>query len=234
MRIFDCKLTDLEVKDAEGGSVGLFTGYGSVFGVKDLQGDIVERGAFAKTIADRGGQIPLLWMHDARQPIGKGVVSEDERGLKLEGQLNLEKQVGREAYSDLKAGIVSGLSIGYYTVKDSVDKDGTRHLKELKLREVSLVTFPANEAAQVTGVKGDAIAELLAELKEGRVFSRANQDRLTRALAELQSALASAATEDTTAVADPPTDPKSAGHLSLEPELLHSLRALNTELKKVA
>ena len=51
---------------------GFFTGYGSVFGVKDSYGDIVRAGAFAASLADwqaKGKTPKLLWQHDPSQPI---------------------------------------------------------------------------------------------------------------------------------------------------------------------
>jgi len=72
----------------------------------------------------------------------------------VEARLLLDVQKGREAYSLLKNNAISGLSIGY-KVKDSIyDYDtGLRLIRKIELYEISLVTFPANEMAQVVGVK---------------------------------------------------------------------------------
>jgi HK97 family phage prohead protease len=135
---------------------GTFEAYGSVFGNVDSYGDIVDRGAFTKTLADRGNKVRLLWQHDSSKPIGKFTsMMEDDYGLKCVGALNLNVQQGREAYEHLKHGDIDGMSIGFMTIKSNNDtKDSSiRHLTELKLYEVSLVTFPANEEATVTSVK---------------------------------------------------------------------------------
>lgn len=133
---------------------GLFSGYGSVFGVIDSYKEVVVQGAFAESLQ---GRMPsLLWQHRSGEPIGVyTTVREDNIGLYLEGKLALKTSRGAEAYELLKMGAISGLSIGFVTREDSYDKvTGIRTLKKLDLWEVSLVTFPANDAARVSSVKG--------------------------------------------------------------------------------
>jgi HK97 family phage prohead protease len=137
---------------------GLFSGYASVFEEIDSYRDIVKRGAFEKTLAESATKkraVPILWQHDAMAPIGVYTdLKEDERGLYVEGQLNLDVQQGREALSLLKQGALSGISIGYSSVRYETDsKSGIRRLFEVKLYEASLVTFPACDSARVTDVK---------------------------------------------------------------------------------
>lgn len=140
---------------------GLFSGYGSVFGVVDSYKEVVAPGAFTESLA---GRMPsLLWQHRSGEPIGVyTTVKEDSVGLYVEGKLALKTARGSEAYELLKMGAISGLSIGFISREDSHDKvSGIRTLKKLDLWEVSLVTFPANEAARVSGVKSiDAITTL--------------------------------------------------------------------------
>ena len=81
-------------------------------------------------------------------------VREDAVGLYVEGKLALKTARGAEAYELLKMRALSGLSIGFVTREDSYDKvAGVRTLKKVDLWEVSLVTFPANDAARISGVK---------------------------------------------------------------------------------
>ena len=81
-------------------------------------------------------------------------VKEDAVGLHVEGKLALKTTRGAEAYELLKMGAISGLSIGFITREDSYDRvTGIRTLKKVDLWEVSLVTFPANDAARVAAVK---------------------------------------------------------------------------------
>lgn len=131
---------------------GLFEGYAAVFGNKDRTGDVIEPGAFTKTIQENP-KIPILWQHNPAEPVGLCVAAvEDGKGLRVKGQLNLETSKGREAYALMKQGVLRGLSIGYDTVKEAWD-GATRRLKEIRLWEWSLVTFPANPLAQVESIK---------------------------------------------------------------------------------
>ena len=148
---------DLAVKD---GSV--IEGYASLFGDEDRGGDIVEKGAYARSLhrlAAEGRQVKMLWQHDPAQPIGVwDEVREDERGLYVKGRLLESVERAREAAALIAARAIDGLSIGYRTVKAAKNDKGRRLLQELELWEVSLVTFPMLPSARV-GAKGDALAE---------------------------------------------------------------------------
>lgn len=135
---------------------GLFSGYASVFSQRDMGGDIVMPGAFAKSLqAYPASRVKLLWQHDQSEPIGVWAsLTEDARGLKAEGRLILDTARGREAHALMKAGALDGLSIGFRTIRDEMDrKSGSRLLHEVELREISVVTFPANASATVAAVK---------------------------------------------------------------------------------
>lgn len=153
---------------------GTFEGYGSVFGVKDSYDEIVAPGAFAESLAAHksAGTMPsLLWQHRSGEPIGVyTAMEEDALGLKLTGQLALKTVRGSEAHELLKMKAVSGLSIGFVTRDDSYDRvTGIRTLKRVDLWEVSLVTFPANGQARVTGVK---TIEQIEDLKSAEQYLR--------------------------------------------------------------
>jgi HK97 family phage prohead protease len=143
----------LEIKSLD--AQGRFAGYASVFDVVDNQHDVMLRGAFYKTLSCGVSTIKLLWQHMQDEPIGVfDRVFEDARGLYVEGRLLLDVARAKEAYALLKAGALSGLSIGYSPVRYRIDAEtGVRQLAEVDLWEISLVTFPANEAANVTVVK---------------------------------------------------------------------------------
>ena len=148
---------------------GLFSGYGSVFGVVDSYKEIVVPGAFAESLATK--KPSLLWQHRSGEPIGVyTTVKEDSVGLHVDGKLALKTARGAEAYELLKMGAVTGLSIGYQVRDESYDRvSGINTLKKLDLWEVSLVTFPANDAARVTGVK---TVEEIETLKDAEAFLR--------------------------------------------------------------
>jgi len=135
---------------------GTFTGYASVFGVVDSYGDTVMAGAFKRTIKNNKGKgWPMLWSHKVDEPIGLITGEEDERGLKVKGAFNLEDPLALRIRSHMKQGSVTGLSIGYQTMVEEMDKESnTRKLKEIKLWEISPVVFPACDPARVEDVKG--------------------------------------------------------------------------------
>jgi len=142
---------------------GTFTGYGSVFGVVDLDLDIVMPGAFKNTLKEwkrRKLLPPVVWQHDFRNPIGPHLdMSEDDKGLALKGLLLVDDvPKAREARALMKHKAVNGLSIGFITrnSKQGKDKDGrpVRMITETDLLEVSVVTMASNRDAKVLDVKG--------------------------------------------------------------------------------
>ena len=137
---------------------GTVEGYGSVFGVRDNYDDVISNGAFIQSLKDHkaAGTMPaMLWQHDADKPIGIWTeMVEDEKGLRIKGQLAMETVKGKEAHALLKMGALNGLSIGFMSKEWAYDRDTeVRTLTAIDLWEVSLVTFPANEKARVTNVK---------------------------------------------------------------------------------
>lgn len=153
---------------------GKFAGYGSVFNVKDFYGEIVAPGAFTESLAasKAAGRLPaMLWQHRSAEPLGVYTdMNEDSIGLQVEGQIALDTVRGAEAYSLMKMGAISGLSIGYMVREDSFDRvTGINTLKKLDLKEVSLVTFPANEAARVHDIKS---IEIIEDLKSAEKYLR--------------------------------------------------------------
>ncbi|MEJ0062400.1 MAG: HK97 family phage prohead protease [Alphaproteobacteria bacterium] len=148
--------TPLEIKNY--GADGLFYGYASVFNKIDSHDEAVAPGAFRRTLANwrAEARMPaMLWMHDATLPVGVWLgLTEDKEGLAVEGRLALRTQRGSEAYELLKMGAVTGLSIGYRVAAARADaRRKLRTLLDIDLFEISLVTFPANDAARVTRVK---------------------------------------------------------------------------------
>lgn len=140
----------MEIKEVS--EDGVFEGLLSPYGNVDGGRDVVEPGAYAKTLKEHGNKVPMLWQHRHDIPIGILELEDRADGLWCKGRLEMSLEKAREAYTCLKSEIIKGLSIGYESVKDEV-KDGIRRLKEIRLWEGSIVTFPMNELAQVTSVK---------------------------------------------------------------------------------
>lgn len=127
----------------------VISGYASLFGAQDQGGDVVEKGAYAKSLA-AGRRVKMLWQHDPREPIGIwDEVREDGNGLFVKGRLLDSVSRAREAAALIEAGAIDGLSIGYRTVRAQKDDRGRRLLSEVELWEVSLVTFPMLPEARV-------------------------------------------------------------------------------------
>ncbi len=163
-----------EIKSEDVEESGIFRGYASTFGVRgskpDAKRDVVLAGAFGKSIQQgghTGNGIALLWQHETHNPIGVwNSLVEDKRGLKVEGQLALGVQQGKEAHELLKIGAINGLSYGFDVLDYEKDeKSDVRYLKEVDLWEISPVTFPANVRARVTQVKAMEDAKTERELE---------------------------------------------------------------------
>jgi HK97 family phage prohead protease len=141
----------MEIKEIS--AEGTFEGLLSVYNNIDLGNELVEPGAFTKTIQEHGSEVPLLWQHRPDVPIGKLLLQDGPDALRVTGQLLMDLPDAQKAYLLIKAKIVKGLSIGFDTIKDAMD-GAVRRLKELRLYEGSIVTFPMNELALITQVKG--------------------------------------------------------------------------------
>lgn len=143
---------------------GTFSGMLSIYNEIDLGGDSVQPGAFDKSLAESNYEIPCQWQH--RDPIGMLKVTPVEKGLWVDGQLALATlpngtPMVPEAYKALalmRAKVVKGLSIGYKALKAPFE-EGVRKLKEVRLLEGSIVTFPMLPIAQVVSVKADGQKE---------------------------------------------------------------------------
>lgn len=137
---------------------GTVEGYASKFGNIDQVGDVVEKGAFTKSIQQGAQRVRFLWQHNKQEPIGIiQEIREDEHGLFIKAQF-ANTQRAQETRELMKMGALDSFSIGYRVPKDKIvveqTKDGQiQRLKEIHLFEVSVVTFPCNVEARLTGIK---------------------------------------------------------------------------------
>ncbi|MDF2964987.1 MAG: hypothetical protein K0Q51_375 [Rickettsiaceae bacterium] len=141
-------------------SIGLegcrIKGYASVFNVIDNHSDLIVKGAFENSIKKhfRDTSIKLLWQHNQAEPIGViDELYEDEIGLFMTASINNHTQRGREVISLIQQKAINGLSIGFKIEDVDYDKQGIRVIKKVDLWEVSIVTFPANEHAQINSLE---------------------------------------------------------------------------------
>jgi HK97 family phage prohead protease len=150
------ELKRVETREADGGRFGLFEGLASAFGNRDMADDVVEPGAFKRSIAEPR-RVKMLWQHDARAPIGVWEeIVETAQGLEVKGRLVLEVQAAREALALLRAGAVDALSIGFSVPRNGAlfDREkGLRRISSIDLWEISVVTFPVNPRARINRVK---------------------------------------------------------------------------------
>ncbi len=150
---------DIPLKLKSVSSSGEFSGYGSVFGVEDSYSDIVVKGAFTKSLdtwKNRDALPAMLWQHKMSEPIGIYTkMEEDDNGLYVEGRLLVDDDpLAKRAHAHMKAGSMTGLSIGYILNDWEYDKEKDVFLlKEIDVWEVSPVTFPSNHEARVHDVK---------------------------------------------------------------------------------
>lgn len=175
---------DFELKAVD--PAGVFEGYASVFEAVDQGRDAIARGAFKRSLKDRGPrQIKLLWQHDPTEPIGVlEEVREDARGLYVKGRLLMDVRRAREAHALMRAGALDGLSIGFQSVTSRLDDlTGVRTLDDVDLWEISLVTFPMQEMARISAFKRQPIPTIRAFetfLREAGGFSRSEAKTIAR------------------------------------------------------
>lgn len=187
---------------------GVIEGYASTFGNVDSAGDVIAPGAFTRTLAAwraKGRPVPVLWQHDAYDPIGVTTsIEEDDKGLRVTAKLVTEVARARDAHALAKAGALGGLSIGFSV--PAIASDGQPAIvwdeeqraavfREVRLWEYSLVTFPANEEAVLTSVKSVVPADLLDTLKDIREHLAADRTReVVSLLREVKHAIVAAST----------------------------------------
>lgn len=190
---------------------GSFSGYGSVFGVKDTHSDIIAPGAFADVIKS-GDPVHVYvnhgWMR-GELPVGKWAgLAEDAIGLSGDASLQMKMPSAIDAYWAVKGGLVNGLSIGYKAHPDGIERkqDGTRVIHRMKvLKEISIVTDPSNRLAQITDIKSADILDAIEEVKTIR-----DLETLLRDAAGLSKSAATALVGRAKSILTPQGEPAGA------------------------
>ena len=245
-QLYEGRMVEIKVCPAEfkvNDSEGTVEGYASVFGNKDTYGDIVDKGAFKKTIKESNSRIKVMWQH--RDPIGVPIaISEDDHGLLTKSRITLTEE-NKDRLMLIRDGVVNEMSIGFDTLKFKIDEEEeegrTRHLTEVRLWEYSIVTWGANNQAAVTSIKSEEEIEailfklnniLLRETKEGRVLSGKNKKLVVDAIEALQVLLkATEPSEDTSPDGEPPKDGNEPTDMkSLVDGILEPLESLQFDI----
>jgi HK97 family phage prohead protease len=141
---------------------GIIKGYGSYFGNKDSDNDVIMKGAYKKTIAENGERVKYLYQHDMNQPIGKMTeLYEDEKGLVFVAEI-AKTQLGKDVVELMKSGVITENSVGIMPMQKN-NKGDYREITEVKLYEISAVTLAANDQAKILDVKGNVDVEKLSK-----------------------------------------------------------------------
>ena len=141
---------------------GIIKGYGSYFGNKDSDNDVITKGAYKKTIAENGDRVKYLYQHDMNQPIGKMTeLYEDEKGLVFVAEI-AKTQLGNDVVQLMKSGVITENSVGIMPIQKN-NKGDYREITEVKLYEISAVTLAANDQAKILDVKGNVDVEKLSK-----------------------------------------------------------------------
>lgn len=171
-----------EIKDMDGEKKQVAI-YLAKFDNIDSDNDVIRKGAFAKSIQERGvnstsnRKIAFLRHHDWQQPIGKFVtLQEDDYGLFAVGQLG-NSSLANDAWEDYKSEIIREHSIGFKYIKDkmrfvedtTLPSGGFYEINEVVLYEGSAVTFGANDMTNVVDV-------IKSEQDKDDAFERINKD----------------------------------------------------------
>lgn len=134
-------------------------GYASLFGVEDLAGDVVRAGAFTRSLMN-GRQVGMLLNHTGGRTVGRWTkIREDGRGLFVRGLVSGETAAGMTALSQIGEGRLDGLSIGFVARDWTPRVSRGRELREIDLREISLVASPMLESARFAAVGGPLVLD---------------------------------------------------------------------------
>jgi len=160
--MFEYKNFKMDVNFDDSDEYMYFKGIGSPYdGKPDLGNDIIQKGAYSRTLDQKGAIRPLLWQHKQEEPIGTVELEETDEGLMIKRGI-IDKMIsrGKDASRLIAMKAVKGLSIGYKAIKATTDSKGNRLLKEIALHEMSIVTFPMNEGAVITSAKAESVLDI--------------------------------------------------------------------------
>lgn len=157
----------------------IFSGYASVFGGIDSFGDTIMKGAFAdtiKAIEDGEQRMPLmLYGHSSQNVVGRWLeIREDENGLLVTGELTPNHTLANDVYASMKHGAIDGMSIGFMIAPDGAEEleNGGRRITKIQLVEISIVGFPADDAARVAQVKMQDEIKGITTIRDAERFLR--------------------------------------------------------------
>lgn len=177
--IMEKKLIKLDACEIKSSDHGIFEGYASVFNGIDSYNDTILPGAYKKTLSNREREVAMLFNHSAYRSdmpakIGRWMaIDEDSKGLHVKGQLALGHPTADAIYASMRVGTIDGMSIGYSVDPDGMEfRENVRYLKEINLFEISVVDFPADNAARVSLDSVKSEIEVLKSIRDIEHFLR--------------------------------------------------------------
>lgn len=198
----------------------IVSGYLSAFDNIDSDNDIIEKGAFKKSITERFNDIYYLQQHDWSRPLGKfKKLEEDEKGLYFEGEI-IDTTFGIDQLKLYEAGIVKEHSIGFITMK-SDKRQGARIIKEVKLFEGSAVTLAANSSTPFLGFKSatleakDLYKKIIKAHKDGS-FTDETHGLFEIAIKQFEAQIIKESTQES-------IEPPKGTQKNLEPQVLRDI-----------
>lgn len=157
-------LEPFEIKEASGSKMPTFKGYGAVYGNRDDGFDVLEAGVFKKARTKRNGKIRILAYHDTTKVVGEAEFTQDQKGLLIDGTINLDLPGAAGIYAGMKDGGLDAMSVGFSVLKNGArwdEEKRARYITKAELWEVSIVPFGMNSKARITSVKNaDAIEDI--------------------------------------------------------------------------
>ena len=208
------KASKFTVKDFDD-TTRIVKGYASVFNNKDSDKDIIQKGAFKRSIKalgpDGADRIKLLAQHKLDRPIGKMIIlKEDSNGLYMEAKFGTHRD-GDDYYKMAKEGIINEFSVGFQAIQKEKNDDGGYDISEIKLWEVSMVTIAANDEAIVTDVKSqDSFHKLVTQVEDEDLKFKLEKEHL-RELTKSNETTTQPVTEEVTP--DPEVETKESSVL---------------------
>jgi len=166
-----CNLKQIESKDGGHG----FEGYASVFDGVDSFGDTILKGAFAESLQKMKRKPLMLYGHSSNNVIGKWLdMKEDETGLYVVGEFTPNHTLAKDVHASLAHGAIDGISIGFRVPIGGAEEleDGGRKISKVDLVEVSIVGFPADDAARVNSVKMSDEINSIQSIRDAERFLR--------------------------------------------------------------
>lgn len=170
-RVLPLELADLKFDQKDDTAPLEFEGYASVWGRVDSWGDTMLKGAFVEALKERRPM--MLFGHSPGRVPGKWIkYEEDEKGLKMRGQLTPGHSEAKDIGASLKHGALNGLSVGGYTTDWESTSQGGRIIKAFDLYEVSIVSMPAEQEARIDTASVKQMLDTCDKLSDFEEFLR--------------------------------------------------------------